>query len=81
MKIVEDKKYPNMYRVQWPNGDISVNTPHPEKEDGHYGFYNKTRAKEFLKRKGINKYDRGYTHGDPLGRSQEPTGALFTTHG
>jgi len=35
--IIPDKKYPNMYRVQWPDGVLS--------ED----FYNLARAKEHLR--------------------------------
>jgi len=74
MKLVEDKKHKGMFRVKWPNGDISVNTPNPEYKDGHFGFYNKTRAKEFLKREGIENYERGKTYEDPLGRPEKAAG-------
>ncbi len=68
MRIVEDKKYPDMYRIQWPNGDISVGTkdPKPWEKDGHYGFYNKTRAKEFLHRKNIENYKVDKTYKGPV---------------
>jgi hypothetical protein len=62
VKIVPDKKYPDLYRIQWPNGDISVKTPNPEYKGGHWGFYNKTRAKEHLYRKGIENYTKGVTY-------------------
>lgn len=62
MKIVKDKQHTDMYRVQWPDGTISVNTPYPDREGGHYGFYNKARAKEFLKRKDIENYQLGITY-------------------
>lgn len=79
MKIIPDRKYPNMYRVQWPNGDISVGSdnPKPWEIDGHYGFYNYTRAKEFLRREGIEEYDRGVTVRSPLGRAGELADELF----
>jgi hypothetical protein len=53
MKLVRDKKYPELYKLQWPNGDISISTPHPDRKGGHYGFYNKTRAKEHMLREDI----------------------------
>lgn len=62
MKIVKDKKYPTMYRIKWDNGDISISTPNPDKEGGHYGFYNKSRAKDFLRREGIENYTLGVTY-------------------
>lgn len=70
IKIIPDNKYPDMYRVQWPNEDISIGTadPKPWELEGHYGFYNKTRAKEFLSREGIEEYARGVTYKHPLGR-------------
>ncbi len=34
MKILQDKTYPEMYWVEWPDGTLSAD------------FYNKTRAKE-----------------------------------
>ena len=70
MKIVQDKKYPKLYRVQWPNGDISVGTknPKPWEKGGHYGFYNKTRAKEFLARKRIENYRLDKTYNAPMAR-------------
>lgn len=37
IRIVEDKKYPSMYRLQWKNGRKSEN------------FYNRTRATDILK--------------------------------
>jgi hypothetical protein len=68
VKIVADKKYPNMYRVQWDDGTISVSTPNPDKKDGHYGFYNKSRAKEFLYREGIENYILDQTYNSPMAR-------------
>lgn len=70
VKIIKDKKYPKMYRVQWPDKTISVNTPNPDKLDGHYGFYNKTRAKEFLHREGIENYTVGLTYDSPMARRE-----------
>lgn len=57
-----------MYRLQWPNGDISVNTPHPGHAGSHYGFYNRTRALELSKRIGIENYTPGITYNSPLAR-------------
>lgn len=68
MKIIRDRKHLNMYRVRWPNGDISISTDHPEMKGGHYGFYNKTRAKEFLHRKGVNNYILDQTYNAPMAR-------------
>jgi hypothetical protein len=68
MKIVPDKKYPNMYRIQWPNGDISISTPSPDKPGGHYGFYSKTRAKELLRREDIKNYTLDKTYNSPMAR-------------
>ncbi len=68
MKIVKDKKHKNMYRVKWPDGTVSVSTPNPDKEGGHYGFYNKTRAKEFLKRGDIENYIEDVTYDAPMAR-------------
>ena len=47
--IVPDKKYPNMYWVKWPDGTMSVNSKHPERKGGIYGFYNLSWAKEHAK--------------------------------
>ena len=54
IKIIPDNKYPDMYRLQWANGDISVGSvnPKPWEKGGHYGFYNKTVANDIL-----NNYD------------------------
>ena len=78
MKILKDKKHPGMYRVGWNDGDISVGStdPKPFEKGGHYGFYNKTRAKEFLHREGIETYDRGITFESPLGRPEKAAGAF-----
>lgn len=70
MKIIPDKKHPNMYRLEWPNGDISVSTPNPGHKEGHYGFYNLTMAKELSRRVGIENYTVGITYNDPLARSK-----------
>lgn len=54
VRIIPDKKYPNMYRLQWENGDISIRTweEGKPKRDGYqesYGMYNKTMATDILK--------------------------------
>lgn len=53
----EKDKY--MYKLEWPDGDISVNSenPKPWEKGGHYGFYNKTRAADLLKRITIQKLE------------------------
>jgi len=38
MQILQDKIYPNMYWVEWPDGTLSDD------------FYNITRAKEYVRR-------------------------------
>ncbi len=70
MKLVKDKKHPDMYRVGWSNGDVSVasSDPKPFEKGGHYGFYNKTRAKEHLRREGIENYTVGITYNAPMAR-------------
>lgn len=54
IRIIEDKKYPNMYRLQWKNGDISIRTweegcPTRDGYQESYGMFNKTRALDILK--------------------------------
>lgn len=71
MKIIPHEKYPNMYRIQWPDKTISVKTPNPDREGGHYGFYNKTRVKEIFKREGIKDYVLGKTYTSPMARFEE----------
>jgi hypothetical protein len=68
IEIIPEEKYPGMYRLQWPNGDISVSTPHPEREGGHYGFYNDTRVEELSRRLGIENYTKGRTYNAPAAR-------------
>lgn len=68
VKIVNDKVHKDMYRLEWPNKDVSVASENPEYKEGHFGFYNKTRAKELIRREGIENYDRGITYNHPLGR-------------
>jgi hypothetical protein len=69
VRIVKDKKYPNMYRLQWENGDISVSYFDPdkkiEKDKGPhtYGLYNLTRAKDILKN--YYEYKRAYELNSP----------------
>lgn len=55
VRIIPDKKYPDMWRLEWENGDISVGTtdPKPWEKGGHYGFYNKSHATDIL-----NNYDQ-----------------------
>lgn len=50
MKLIKDKKHTNLYRIKWTDETVSVNTPYPDKLDGHYGFYNITWANEHIKR-------------------------------
>lgn len=76
MKLVQHEKYENMYYIEWPNGDRSIDTKHPDREGGHYGFYSLTNAKEILKRKGIEEYERGVTYNNPLGRPENLAGAF-----
>jgi hypothetical protein len=68
MKILKDTKYPNMYRVQWPDKTISVANEKPEQAEGHFGFYNKSRAKDHLRREGIENYTLGLTYDAPTAR-------------
>jgi hypothetical protein len=54
IRIVPDKKYPKMYRLQWANGDVSVrywdnDNPMDDGGPNSYGMYNLTRAKDILK--------------------------------
>jgi hypothetical protein len=54
VRIIPDKKYPNMYRLQWRDKSISVeyyDSRDPMKDGGpnSYGMYNLTRAKDILK--------------------------------
>ncbi len=63
MKTVPDKKYPNMYRVEWPDGVLSAD------------FYNKTRAKEHLLK--IQAEMRSSIQSTmPLRASRKPVGAF-----
>lgn len=57
IKIIPDKKYPNMYRLQWRDKSISVEyydsrDPMPDGGPDSYGMYNLTRAKDILKNYG-----------------------------
>ncbi len=73
MNIIEDIKHKNMYRVQWPNGDVSVDSENPEAPGGHFGFYNKTRALELSKRNNIEDYIPGQTYNAPRARLEART--------
>ena len=68
MRLIKDKKHSKMYRIQWPNGDISISTSNPDRKGGHFGFYNKTRAKEIMKREGIKNYILDQTYNAPSAR-------------
>lgn len=67
--VVRDKKYPNMYRLLWTNGDTSVKYTDPnrklEKDLGPhtYGLYNLTRAKDIIKN--YYEYKRAYELNSP----------------
>jgi hypothetical protein len=41
MRIKANKQYPDMYHIKWPDGTISTD------------FYNKNRAKEYIRRKEV----------------------------
>jgi len=61
IKLVPDKRHPNMYRLQWKDGSTSVKYYDPEDPMDHggpnsYGMYNLTRAKDILKN--YNEYIR-----------------------
>src|SRR6266404_4094858 len=52
-----DKKHPNMYRLQWKDGSLSVKYSDPNDQPmpddnpvSSYGMYNLTRAKDILRR-------------------------------
>lgn len=49
MNVVADKVYPNMYRLQWPNGDLSLD------------FYNLPRANSYSNQSGVQRLKRGET--------------------
>ena len=56
MKVILDKKYPDMYRIDFEdsspdgnNGTISVRSDNPPVDMGPYGMYNKTRALEIVR--------------------------------
>lgn len=76
MKLIKHEKYEGMYYIEWPNKDRSVTTKFPEYEGGHYGFYNKTNAKEIMKREGVEEYERGITYNNPLGRPETGSGCV-----
>lgn len=73
IKLIKDKKYPNMYRLQWPDGTISISTPHPDRKGGHYGFYSKTRAKELIVMFSEKKMTIGRSYMHPLARINDRT--------
>lgn len=58
VKIIPHERYPDMYRLQWDNGDVSTRSEclPPTWEPDTYGFYNKTRATELSKKPGIENY-------------------------
>ncbi len=56
MKLKQHPEYKNMYYLQWPDGSLSTD------------FYNKTMAKEHLRRPDIENYTPGVTYNDPLAR-------------
>lgn len=76
MKLVKHEKYPDMYYIEWPDGTRSIDTPKPDRKDGHYGFYSLTNAKEIMKREGIENYTPGITYGSPLGRPETGSTAI-----
>jgi hypothetical protein len=56
IKIVPDKRHPNMYRLQWKDGSKSVKSSDPNDQPmpdnnpiSSYGMYNLTRAKDILR--------------------------------
>jgi hypothetical protein len=88
IKIVADKKHPNMYRLQWKDGSLSVKYSDPNDQPmpdnnpvSSYGMYNLTRAKDILRRYGdyvdemkLGKRSNGNSFA--IG-SRSLTGALF----
>lgn len=78
MKLVPDKKYPNLFRIKWRDGTVSVSTPNPDKADGHYGFYNKTWAQEHIRNRTGRKTTIGQTYNAPWARL-EARGEVFLT--
>lgn len=68
MKLIKDKKHTNLYRIKWADGTVSVNTSHPDGMDGHYGFYNKTWAKEHIRRLEDREVILDRTYNSPMAR-------------
>jgi hypothetical protein len=71
VRIIPDKKYPNMYRLQWRDKSISVeyyDSRDPMSDGGpnSYGMYNLTRVKDILK-----NYDT-YALNDLMRYSRKP---------
>lgn len=60
MKIVPHKTYEKMYRLQWPDGSLSVD------------FYNIHWAEEHLRRKGIESLIPGKLYLDPKSPIEQP---------
>lgn len=58
MKIIQDKKHKNMFRIQWPDKTVSTD------------FYNQTRAKEHLQRADIENLVVGRTYNSPMARRE-----------
>lgn len=53
------KKDLYMYKLEWSDGDMSVNSenPKPWEKGGHYGYYNKTRALDLIKKVTVQKLE------------------------
>lgn len=62
MKIVKDEKYDNMYRIQWPNGDLS-------------DMYNLPRTKNHLRV--LQEMRSSVQSRMPRKRPEKATDALF----
>jgi hypothetical protein len=84
---IPDKKYPNMYRLQWRDGSQSVKykDPNGPLEDGDpigsYGMYNLSRAKDILRNYksyiDAMKQSEAMAGNSLAGRSKTVTGELF----
>jgi hypothetical protein len=61
-----------MFRIEWPNGDVSVNSKRPWAKNGVYGFYNKSRASELSKRENIENYTLHKNYNSPMARLDGP---------
>jgi hypothetical protein len=87
IRIIPDKKYPDMYRLQWKNGDVSIRywAPEDHMDDGgpnSCGMYNLTRAKDILRNYGEYVRVMKLAKDSPLLRAKTVTDAsCHASHG